>query len=435
MPDMVMTDPGDMALVKQRIEVAPVSATGHDRFFGVTYDKAGAIYATGVVADGTDAMTNFKTVVAKFDREGAPVRTFGQNGFAIHDIAAGTNGETARGIVVQSTGRIVVAATVEHKGAVDARDRDLALVAFTSAGMLDATFGDQGVTILDLSDGEVVGMAYLADAAWGLAVYPDDRLVVSGSQKRAGATDSDFAVVRLSANGQRDATFGTNGVFTLDIDNVNASARGVSILPDESVLASGYMTSNMVTRPVVFKLDKMGKPDPSFGTAGLFNRTIMSLITEVYAVTLKSGRIVTGGYGRDSDKESLDFVSLGISAQGKLDPAWGTNGFTRIDVAGFNENCRHVVALPDDRVMLVGGGRPTMDTVDGMVAVLGPTGQPDETFGTKGFRLFDFGGAADHLWSAAVAPDGRSVAVAGIKGVGTAPGNDDGVLMVMPIGK
>ena len=43
------------------------------------------------------------------------------------------------------------------------------------------------------------------------------------------------------------------------------------------------------------------------------------------------------------------------------------NGVARIDVAGYNDNARSLIMLPDFRPMLVGGGAPVMGNTDGMV--------------------------------------------------------------------
>ena len=144
--------PADAGSAQPRL--VPVSAMGHDRFFGVTFDPAGNFYAVGVVSDTTDATADFRTVVAKFNASGALDTTFGTNGFATHNLATGTNGESTRGIVVQPSGKIVVAATVEHANASDMRDRDIALARFNANGMIDTTFGMGGVVTLDLSAGD-----------------------------------------------------------------------------------------------------------------------------------------------------------------------------------------------------------------------------------------------------------------------------------------
>jgi uncharacterized delta-60 repeat protein len=425
-----------------------VSPTGPDRFYGVTHDGEGNVYAVGQVASSNDTNADMATVVAKFSAAGALDQTFGSQGFAVRNLVSGTNGELCRNIVVQSTGKIAVVCTLEHPGAADARDRDIAVARFNADGTKDTGFGADGVVTLDLSTGVVNGTAFSADGGWGLARYADDRLVVSGAQVRAGGTDTDFALVRLLADGRRDATFGTNGVFTLDtlangVSN-DASARSVTILPGtDGVIGAGYQPAvGADTKPVVYKVTDGGVLDTTFGTQGVFSQSLLSEQTETYEVAvqpLPAGgyALVTTGYGRQASTETTDVVSLRLSAAGVLDRTWGTNGLVRVDIGGFGDNSRRLVVLPDRRVLLVGGGRPTAANVDGALVLLTPDGQPDETFSSTGWRLYDLGGPADFLWGVSLSPDGKTVALAGIKGVGTAPtpasANDDASLLILPV--
>jgi uncharacterized delta-60 repeat protein len=428
--------------------IVPISPTGHDRFYGVTYDPQGNLYAVGQVASSTDSNADIATVVAKFTSAGALDKTFGGSGFVVRNVVNGTNGELFRGIVVQATGKVVVSGTVEHIGATDPRDRDIALFRLDTDGTRDTTFGTDGVVTLDLSAGVVNGTAFSADSAWGLARYPDDRLVVSGGQVRAGGVDTDFALVRLAADGARDATFGTAGVFTLDTmangAGNNASPRNVTILPGtDGVIGAGYQpVPGADTAPVVYKVNDAGQLDTTFGTGGVFSQSLLAEQTECYQAVVQpvaggGYKLITTGYGRQLATETTDLVSLRLTSNGVLDPSYGTDGLVRIDIGGFGDNSRRLVVLPDGRILLAGGGRLTSADVDGVAVLLTPDGQPDTTFSPKGWRTFDLGGPADFLWAVALSPDSKTAALVGIKGVGAAPmpasANDDAALLLLPL--
>lgn len=420
-------------LSENKPTMVALSENGHDRFLGVTHDAQGNIYATGIVTDGTDATADFKMVVAKFLPTGEIDKTFGADGFAIQNVAVGTNGEVARGIVVQSTGKIVIAGTVEHVGAADARDRDIAVVRFNANGTLDTTFGTNGIAILDLSDGELVGTTYIADTQWGLSLHGQDKLIVTGAQKAPGRTDLDFAVVQLEADGKIDTAFGTNGVALVDINQQGASPRNALVLADGSFVVTGYTRDvDSIVSPVMFKLTPTGQLDSTFGVGGIFNQIVLGSVTEAYAATLQGTNFVTAGYGRNSMAESLDWISLRIGQSGTLDTAYGENGVAKIDVAGFNDNARSIVTLPDNRLLLVGGGRTTMENSDAMVGILTADGKADTTFGTNGYKMFDLTGASDFFWAADIAPDKKSVAIVGASGVAMGMGDDDAAILILP---
>lgn len=409
------------------------STTGHDRLFGVAWGASGRFYGVGVIADGTEATADFRTLVRRFNADGTPDMTWGTNGVATHNLAVGAGGEVARGVVVQSTGKVVVLATVEHAGAADARDRDVALARFNADGTLDTAFGTGGVVTLDLSDGVLDGETYVADSAWALVAYADDRLVISGSRKRDGGMDSDFAVVRLSADGARDMTFGTAGVASVDVNNRSASARTVTILADGSIVGAGYMSDGGVVKPVLFKLTPAGQLDATFGTGGVYTETVLPVATEAYAARLQGTSFVTAGYGRGSSTENLDWLSLRISAAGVRDATYGTMGVARLDRMAFNDNARDLAILSDNRVLMVGGGRSSETNSDGMIAMLTADGQRDTTFGANGVRVFDFGGASDFFWAVSISPDQSRAAIVGTRAVASGMGNDDGVVYVLPL--
>lgn len=433
------------------IHVFSLSPAGPDRFYGVTVAPDGSIFAVGQIGSSTDTDADLALLLAKFTPAGALDATFGSDGVVVRNVANGTNGELFRGVVVQASGKIVVSGTIEHAGATDARDRDLALARFNVDGTTDTTFGTDGVVTLDLSAGAPNGTSFLADSAWGLARYDDDRLVVSGGMVKTrddSTLDTDFVLVRLSADGVRDASFGEAGVFSLDTSfagtHDNASPRDVTILPgSDGVVGAGYRpVPGADTAPVVYKVTDAGVLDATFGSKGVFSEALLAEQTECYQAVVqpKAGggyALVTTGYGRELETETTDFVSLRLTSSGVLDPTYGTNGLVRFDVGGFGDNSRRLVVLPDRRLLLVGGGRLTSADVDGAALVLSPDGVPDTSFAPRGLRTYELGGPADFLWSVALSPDQKTAALAGIKGVGNSPtppsANDDAALVLLPL--
>lgn len=429
-------------------QILSITSGGHDRFYGVTYDAQGNIYAVGVTAPGIESTSDFATVVAKFSAEGELDTSFGTDGYAIRNVVVGAAGELARGIVVQPDGKIVISSSVEHSGSgADARDRDIALLRYLPSGKKDTSFGDDGVVTLDLSPGVLLAnnTTYLADSVWGLEMYPDGRLVLSAGQVSGAGTDTDFAIVRLTRDGERDESFGEHGVFTLDTlagdppgTSNNASPRNLTILPGrQGILGAGYQPiPGAGTVPCVYRVTDSGKLDTSWGVAGVFSEAVLGEQTETYAALLQStGKVVTTGYGRESAAEKTGIVSLRLNANGTRDASYGSAGLVKIQIAGFGDNSRKLLVLPNDHLILVGGGRSTASDVDGLVVALDADGHPETTFSDSGWKSYDLGGPADFLWAAALSPSHTRVAVVGIKGAGAASNgvDDDAVLMLMKL--
>ena len=429
-------------------KLVPISLTGHDRFFGVTFDAAGNIYVTGVTSATTAPTDDWQSFVAKFTPAGALDTTFGPNadGIARVNLAVGTNGEVTRAIVVQSTGKIVIAGEAEHPAAADARDRDIYLARFNANGTIDTTFGPNGdgIAPFDLSGGEVSGPAYSRDTSWGLNLLAGDKLLFTGAIKRTGATDLDWAIVRTDANGALDATWAGTGVFTLDIGNFGASPRNATVLADGSVVGTGYYTDttdpvNPVVKPVMFKVDPTGVLSTTFaGGVGYYTEAVQALQAEVYGAASQGTSFVTAGYGRDTGSTN-DWISLRIKADGTRDMTYGTNGKAVIDPAGagFNDNARAVAVMPDDRVLLIGGARPTATKSIATLWMLTKDGQPDLTFGAKGLRTYDLGGVGDFFWASAISPDKKKLVIVGLYGAAPNAGagntDDDGAMLILPL--
>jgi uncharacterized delta-60 repeat protein len=426
-----------------------LSANGHDGLFGVTFDSQGNIYATGYFAEGIGNTDNRQTIVVKLDKTGARLNGFGIGGVAKVDVVAKGAGEMPRGIVLQSDGKVVVAGTVEHDVAatgVEANDRDVFVLRLNADGSLDTTFGggSTGIAILNLNDGvegtNAQGQPALlgADAQWGLSVDANDRLLVHSAQRAEGfqgdgttpRTDTDWSIVRLSKDGAVDTTFATNGKFTYDIGEASASARTLTLLADNSIVAVGYASYSGVQRPVLFKLGPDGQ-----GPLWVFSEPV-GTAAEAYGAALQSnGKFVTAGYGRpNASATSTDFISIRLNAAGTLDTGYGVNGARWLDVGGFGDNARTVVVLGDDRVLLAGGGRLTADDTDGAVAILTASGAPDTTFSPAGCKVYDFGSPGDFLWAGALSPDKKSVALVGITGVPSSSTLDnDSTFLVLPV--
>ncbi len=420
--------------------VINVATSAHDRFNNVAYDAAGNIYVLGIKTDGTDAAGAFTPFVAKFSAAGVLDSTFGTAGYATAPsvFTSGAGSTTVRGLVLQSDGKIVIAGSVPHAGAqsdgaaADPRDRDIAVVRFKTNGQLDETFGSSnGIFIHDVTDGVVSGTSFVSDNQYGLALAQNDKLVVSGSIPRSGATDSDWAILRLNANGTRDNTFNGNGLVTLNVGNVNNNARNVSVLADDSVVLAGYFTdSSNVTRPLIWKVS------PTGGDSGMpiYIEDVLPLATEAYSAVLQDASFVTTGYGRSNNTEQVDIVSLRVNDDGGRDMTYGGDGgLVRIDVAGQADQSRSIVVLPDRRIVLVGMARKTATDGDALVVVLSPDGQPDTSFAPNGRRIYDLGGDTDFFSAVAISPDGKNLAVAGIAGAPDG-GDDNGALLILPTG-
>ena len=140
--------------------MVPLSATSGDRFLGSTPGPGGTTYAVGFTTSPGSPDQSF--VLAKLRSDGSRDAEFGTNGVASINLRPGPfaqppanpdgtfpatptgNQEVARGVVVQSDGKIVITGQAETPASpapFDMRDVDVYAVRFNADGTLDTTYG------------------------------------------------------------------------------------------------------------------------------------------------------------------------------------------------------------------------------------------------------------------------------------------------------
>lgn len=413
----------------------PLSPTEHDRFMAITNGPVGSFYAAGFTSlAGDNAMT-----LAKIDADGSLNPAFGEGGMATVNVAVGGKTvEIARAVAVQPDGKILIAGPFEKNpkaSGTAAKDTDIAVLRFDADGKPDPSFGKGGRATIDFGAGKPVDAeTYVADNSWGMAALSDGRVVVFGSTASPDREDADFAIAGLTSAGVLDKAFGTNGMTKVDNNQGGDSPRNMAVQPDGKLVFTGYSRdADDVISPVIIRTTPDGKLDTAFGQNGLASAAVLpGGVAESYSVALQGEKFVMVGYGRGSGAdEKVDLISFRFNADGAWDKTYGTDGLTRIDVAQDADRARNVTLLPDGRILAVGSGSPAAGTVDAMVVLLDKDGKPVTTFGTDGRVLSDLGGPGDAWYGVTVAPDGKSVMVAGYKGAdpkATDGSKDDAVL-------
>src|SRR5690606_16664739 len=107
----------------------------------------------------------------------------------------------ARAVRVTRKGRLVVAGHHAH---------DFALAQPDSNGVLDPTFGVDGTQITPLS-------ADNWDEAQGLELEAHGNILVGGREYEGSSSSGNVALVRNSAQGELDPTFGNDGVVITEV--------------------------------------------------------------------------------------------------------------------------------------------------------------------------------------------------------------------------
>jgi uncharacterized delta-60 repeat protein len=162
----------------------------------------------------------------------ASVRRFNANGSADNTFRSGGNAlvwmphSSTVHVAGQSDGKVVVAGT-----SVDGYDASFWFTRLSATGWFDGTFGTAGSTTVDFGSN-------LEDLT-ELAIDQSNRIVAGGWSNFGTAARHDFALTRLTVNGQIDGTFGTNGRVRTDFSQSWDQANDMAIQPNGRIILAG----------------------------------------------------------------------------------------------------------------------------------------------------------------------------------------------------
>jgi len=187
-------------------------------------------------------------------------KSFGAGGVASHILVpSGSDGQAGRefllydhgqtktaGLILDRQGRSVVAAA--------AADGPVVLMRFTREGVLDSSFGSAGTVQTPI--GQRSGIS---------ALFWD----VEGRLLAAGTSDDSGVLLRYSAGGALDATFGDGGIRKTPIGEGMRVSAAMQEGDGHLLMVASGMNSIQLAR-----YDRDGKPDQSFGSNGAITTAV-----------------------------------------------------------------------------------------------------------------------------------------------------------------
>ena len=313
--------------------------------------------------------------VLRLNTNGSPDTTFGDKGKVlidfgrpshVHDIKQQSDGKLlVIGDYYAGTAGTLSLARLNLDGTLD--------TSFASGGKLLKSFGDttNGHCVTALPDGRILTSGYVDNTTTGLS--------------------SAFFIMRLSANGLIDKSFGTAGSTLVQAGGGSSSNNNYChwqlVQPDGKILVFGGSVINRVGNVALMRLSADGVLDSTFGTGGVvvtdFTGPTAATGEESATGALQTdGKIVVAGYceGR--------FMVARYTSSGVLDSTFATGGKTFITVGtGGDDFAKSMLIQADGKIAVAGysknAGRFTMAVVRLLNDV---TGSPVATSDTE--RLF-----------------------------------------------
>jgi uncharacterized delta-60 repeat protein len=362
-----------------------VADTSFDRYAAdVVLQPDGKVLTVGTRLPG--ASTTFAEVtrdvaLSRYNSDGTLDVTFGSGGRVLTDMGAAEGGAAAE---VDGAGRIVVGANRWTGGL----SRDWVVLRYLPDGRLDPTFGDGGVTVVDAGDGYTNGLA-------DVKLTPDGKIVAAGS-----AGDGQLTVMRLTAGGRLDASFGAGGKASIAPGRERSTAYAIALDAGGKITASGYRFD---VGGVVARFNADGSVDTTFDGDGW---AALAIVGDDVALDA-GGRAVIAGAGRD-----LNATVVRLTPSGQLDASFGGgDGVVTLPTPPGSSNFRSVAVAPGGDVVAAGNlydSGPT--STDLLVASFTADGVADTSFNGTGWARADFDGDRDSAEAVAVAPGGKMVA-------------------------
>ncbi len=281
-----------------------LSATHHDLFYGSMLAR----YLPNGTIDSSFGSAGVVPITETIDVRGLDGTIFHQ-GFKPIMVA------------IQQDGKILVMAQCSCSSLVD--QIGLAVIRFKSNGTRDNTFAEYGRFF------KIINERYSHTQVASLIVLNDGGILVH--------TGSRF-VLKLTASGMLDTSFGDNGISTLDLSggdfrvslNVDSSSNKIYY----AYLSNYLITSSEIRyKEVLARLNMDGAPDISFGTAGrVFSPVVTSGTTHsnyfgIVRLLIQSNKIfLIGGLGLTGEAGPLPFAVMGFDTDGHVIPLSSTGG-------------------------------------------------------------------------------------------------------------
>jgi uncharacterized delta-60 repeat protein len=230
------------------------------------------------------------------------------------------------------------------------------------------------------------------------AMQPDGKVIGVGRSRHSSFVTARATIFRLERDGSLDSSFGDDGLVVLtDVDTTS-----VIVDPDGKVVAAGSRGAGVM----VLRLLPDGSLDQTFGDGGFFVSDHTGYGTQ---------RILRAGDGGYRVAVNHDFSAavdtcrvLGLRADGSIDESFGDHGYAGLDVSGDVVSCNGFAETTDGALLVAG----TADSNAFVIRLL-QAGTPDATFDAAA-------PASDMTQATALGTGpGDSIVVAGLGAEGT----------------
>lgn len=340
---------------------------------GLVRQSDGKIVAVGNYYDATSE--KYSVIVARYNVSGSLDTSFGSAGVVKTTLA---NSTVAQSVVLQSNGKIIVAANYNTSNNV----YGITVLCYTARGVLDKTFGSgKGYTNLFVSP--MCGMN-------SLLITTDNKIIVGGWYAATdGSTDAGILMARLTAWGVVDTTFGTRGYVKRFLSGYSAVVQSMIHMCTNSDIVSTGSIKNASGNDdcMLMKTTKVGASISSFGGSSGYTRMAISSSEQDVGLCLalqSDCKIVVAGQYFDTTQKHFKLFLIRYYYNGTIDRTFGPlhNGIVKISLSSGDDS---VAALLFNGTKMIIVGSCVVNWISTLtLACYQSTGTRDTSFGSGG---------------------------------------------------
>ncbi len=345
-----------------------------DKIGEIKLDSTGRIVAVGGTFEaGTPPREDF--VMARYSANGAIDQTLGDGGLIYASFYANL-GDQATALDIDSSGRWVVGGFTYNEF------RNFAIGRFSPTdASLDSTFGAGGRTVTDFTE-----FSGTLDDLTAVRSLSNGKTIVVGGDFNLSE------VAMYNSDGTLDNTFGILGKMSTSL---LGGVKDVQVLSDGSILIAGHAFNGNNDDLAILKLTATGNLDETFGNRGLASVDFSGQFDEATSLAIQTdGRILAAGSTRSAGQ--FDFAVARFNTDGTLDTTYDTDGKQTVEFTNAQNNeAREVKLDPVTGKAVLAGYAFNGNNRNFAIARLTTQGGLDTTFDTDGKVTTDFGGNFD----------------------------------------
>lgn len=327
-----------------------------------------AIQADGKILTGgygnNDPSDPFDGILYRLNTDGVLDASFADGGVLVLDIDGGS--DAIQGILALPNNKILVL--------LESAFRTI-LVQLNPDGSRDIAFGNEGFGFVPTGQYEFC-TEILQEADGHLLILSEQ--VVQGNRYIG-------TVRRCNSDGTLDKSYGSSGTAKLVLDfSNNFSGLAGCLQPDGKLLVTGRFGQLSSSAFPVVRLNPDGSFDNSFSNDGIVIKPLGNAIYDAIAICITvdaAGKIYVGGVSPTTTTVPMTIISL--TASGGTNGSFGSFGVARVPFPIY-ASCQKLIIQPDGKILAGGytyNDPPTSTSL--AFTRLNTNGTPDLTFGNQ----------------------------------------------------